>query len=74
MAKVIDVHTAAEQLSSLVEDAAAGGEVIIVGENGRRAKLVALDRRVPVNAMGITYIAPDFDAPDPDIARLWESG
>jgi antitoxin (DNA-binding transcriptional repressor) of toxin-antitoxin stability system len=68
--RVVDIEAAAEQLSGLVEDAAAGQEVIIVGRDGRRARLVALDRRIPVNAMGITYIAPDLDAIDPDVSGL----
>jgi hypothetical protein len=28
--------------------------------------------RKPANALKITYIAPDFDEPDPDIAALFE--
>jgi hypothetical protein len=29
-------------------------------------------RRKPTNAMKITYVAPDFDALDPEIVRLFE--
>ncbi|MFL5259082.1 MAG: type II toxin-antitoxin system Phd/YefM family antitoxin [Hyphomicrobiales bacterium] len=75
MAKFVNLYEAKTQLSSLVEEAAAGEDVIISKNGLPRAKLVALPDtgapRTPINAMEITYIAADFDAPDPDIERLF---
>jgi prevent-host-death family protein len=76
MTKFVSLYEAKTGLSRLVEDAAAGEEIVISKNGVPRAKLVAAPpqgkRRKPVNAMKITYIAPDFDAPDPDIVRLFE--
>jgi prevent-host-death family protein len=74
--KFVSLYEAKTGLSRLVEDAAAGEEIVISKNGVPRAKLVAVPpkgkRRKPANAMKITYIAPDFDTPDPEIARLFE--
>jgi prevent-host-death family protein len=69
------LYEAKTHLSGLVERAAAGEEIVISKNGVLKAKLVPLpetkEPRRPANALGITYIAPDFDAPDPDIVDLF---
>ena len=74
----LNLYEAKTRLSSLVEQAAAGAEIII-NKNGRpRAKLVALRdgaRRQPGRLKGQIYIAPDFDAPlPPDVLAGFYDG
>lgn len=74
--KTVNLYEAKSTLSSLV-DRAAAGEEILIAKNGRPlAKLVPLPHatapRRPAGALRVMYIAPDFDAPDPEIARLFE--
>ncbi len=78
MTRILNLYQAKTQLSSLVEDAAAGAEIIIA-KNGRpRAKLVAVRAttpRRPGGSKGQIWIAPDFDAPLPDdIVDAFEGG
>ncbi len=68
----VNLYEAKTRLSSLVE-LAAKGEVILIAKAGKpMAKLVAIPeaparpRKAGRNALGITYIAPDFDAPLPE--------
>jgi prevent-host-death family protein len=65
----LNLYEAKTRLSSLVEDAAAGAEIIIA-KNGRpMAKLVALkpaSQRRPGRGKGKIWIGADFDAPLPD--------
>jgi len=72
----ISLYDAKTQLSSLVERAAAGEEIVIAKNGVPMAKLVAIpfrgEPRKPANAMGITYIAEDFDAVDEEIIRMFE--
>ena len=76
MMKFVGLSEAKAALSRLVEDAAAGEEIVISRNGVPRARLVAMSpkgkRRKPTNAMKITYVAPDFDALDPEIVRLFE--
>ena len=76
MSSIVNLYDAKTQLSSLVERAAAGEEIIIAKNGAPKAKLVPLPHadkpRLPARAMGVTYIAPDFDAPDPAILALFE--
>ncbi len=64
----LNLYEAKTRLSSLVEEAAAGREIVIA-KNGRpRAKLVAIRtarERQPGSARGRIQIAADFDAPLP---------
>jgi prevent-host-death family protein len=76
MTSIVNLYDAKTQLSSLVERAA-GGEEIIIAKNGRpRARLTPVPRavgpRVPVNALQVSFIAEDFDAPDPALEALFE--
>jgi prevent-host-death family protein len=72
MAETLNIYEAKTHLSALVEKAAAGEEIIIAKAGKPMAKLVPLDqatmapRKFGQNVLGITYIAPDFDAPLPD--------
>jgi PIN domain nuclease of toxin-antitoxin system len=72
--KVVNLYTAKTQLSSLVEEAAAGAEIVIAKAGVPRARLVAARaaaRRRPGGSKGRIRIAADFDAPLPqDSPRL----
>ncbi len=67
--KTVNLYEAKTRLSSLVERAANGEEIVIAKANKPMAKLVPLRTaseapRIPgKNYMGITFIAEDFDAP-----------
>lgn len=75
MIRFVDISEAEPHLSRLVDQALTGDEIIISRNGIALAKLVALPnrgkRRKPSNTMRITYIAPDFDDPDPEIERLF---
>jgi prevent-host-death family protein len=69
MVKVLNLYEAKTQLSSLVEEAAAGKEIVIAKAGVPRARLVRVKptaRRRPGGSKGKIWIAPDFDAPLPD--------
>jgi prevent-host-death family protein len=74
--KSVSLYEAKTHLSTLVDQAADGEEIIIAKNGVPCARLVPLAvkkvPRKPANALKITYIAPDFDEPDPDIAALFE--
>ena len=75
MTQLVNLYDAKTQLSALVDRAAAGEEIIIAKNGIARARLVPVveagNTRKPANAMRIEHIADDFDAPDPDIERLF---
>jgi prevent-host-death family protein len=68
----VNLYEAKTQLSSLVDRAAKGEEIVIAKAGKPMVKLVALVpetkplRKFGQNILGITYIADDFDAPLPD--------
>jgi prevent-host-death family protein len=68
----VNLYEAKTQLSSLVERAAKGEEIVIAKAGKPMVKLVALApeikplRKFGQNLLGITYIADDFDAPLPE--------
>jgi prevent-host-death family protein len=68
----VNLYEAKTQLSSLVERAAKGEEIVIAKAGKPMAKLVAMTaepqspRKPGQNLLGITYIADDFDAPLPE--------
>jgi prevent-host-death family protein len=72
MAKTLNLYQAKSHLSALVDEAAQGEEIVIAKAGKPMAKLVPLKpvarapRKFGQNALKITYIAPDFDAPLPD--------
>ncbi|MGE0463819.1 MAG: type II toxin-antitoxin system Phd/YefM family antitoxin [Vicinamibacterales bacterium] len=64
----LNLYEAKTRLSSLVEHAAAGTEIIIAKAGKPKAKLVPIRdvaRRRPGSAKGKIWIAEDFDAPLP---------
>jgi prevent-host-death family protein len=68
----VNLYEAKTQLSSLVERAAKGEEIIIAkaGKPVARLTQVAQELKSPrefgKNLLGVTYIAEDFDAPLPE--------
>lgn len=75
---LMSLYDAKTQLSSLVEKAAAGAEIVIT-KNGRpRAKLVAYRlsaRRKPGRAKGKIWMSADFDATLPrDVLAAFYGG
>ncbi|WP_135256815.1 type II toxin-antitoxin system Phd/YefM family antitoxin [Thermus caldilimi] len=77
--KLVNIAEAKAQLSRLVQRVERG-EVILIGRYGRVvAKLVPPDtppkpKRVPGVWKGKVWIAPDFDEPNAEIARMMEEG
>ena len=78
MKSEVSLYEAKTHLSALIERAAGGEEIVITRRGEARAKLVpvpapAAGKRVfGQNLMGITYVADDFDAQDPEIIALFE--
>lgn len=67
LAKIVNLYEAKSHLSSLVEEAAEGREIIIAKAGVPRARLVpvrAATRR-PGGSKGRIWVAADFDAPLP---------
>ena len=75
---MLNLYEAKTQLSSLVDEAAAGKEIIIAKNGKPMAKLVAFRERAkrkPGQLKGKIWIADDFDAPLPDeILKLFYGG
>jgi prevent-host-death family protein len=73
MTDFVSLYDAKTHLSSLVDRAAAGEEIVITKNGVPLAKLVgapaATEPRRPAHALGVTWIADDFDAPDPELER-----
>jgi prevent-host-death family protein len=71
----VSLYDAKTKLSSLVDRAAAGEEIVIAKNGVPFARLVPIasrgQSRIPANALRIEFIAPDFDAPDPATERLF---
>lgn len=68
MARMINLYEAKSRLSALVEDAAAGEEIVIAKAGVPRARLVPIRpmrRRRPGGSKGRIRIGADFDAPLP---------
>ncbi|KPH79103.1 type II toxin-antitoxin system Phd/YefM family antitoxin [Bosea vaviloviae] len=68
--KTVNIHAAKTHLSRLVDDVAAGGEVIIAKHGKPMARLVPLEPVRPKRQLGLLAgqckIPEDFDAPLPD--------
>jgi prevent-host-death family protein len=68
----VNLYVAKTQLSTLVDLAAQGEEIVIAKAGKPMAKLVPFDapplepRKFGQNLLGITHVAPDFDALLPD--------
>lgn len=73
----LNLYEAKTQLSSLVEKAAAGEEIIIAKNGKPMAKLVAIRQRTerkPGRLKGKIWISKDFDAPMPDFEDAFYNG
>ena len=72
----LNLYVAKTNLSKQVERAAAGEEIIIAKAGNPKAKLVPyrpeLGPRKPAHALGLTFIAGDFDAPMPGVEAAFE--
>ena len=75
---LVNLYDAKTQLSALVEQAAAGAEIIIAKAGKPRARLVAIretKRRTPGKGKGRIRIARNFDAPLPaDLLKAFAGG
>ena len=78
--KQVNLYEAKTALSALVEEAAAGEEIIIAKNGKARAKLVAVDdeprqpRKAPEFGIWDHYgwkLPANFDDPDPEIEALF---
>jgi prevent-host-death family protein len=72
MARVLNLYEAKTHLSALVDEVAAGGEIVIAKAGEPRAKLVPIRpavQRTPGRVAGRIWIADDFDSPLPDDVR-----
>jgi prevent-host-death family protein len=76
--KQVNLYQAKTELSSLVEQAAAGEEIVIAKNGKPKAKLVALADRDQPRQMQVGFWnhygwspPDDFDAPDPEIEALF---
>ncbi len=73
----LNLYEAKTQLSSLVDQAAAGAEIIIAKNGKPMAKLVAIRERPlrkPGRFKGKIWISDDFDAPMPDFEDAFYNG
>jgi prevent-host-death family protein len=75
MAQLGGLYEAKTHLSSLVDRAAAGEEIVISKNGVPCARLMPVQQRSeprkPANSLRIEYIAPDFDDPDPRIEAMF---
>lgn len=76
MPRFVGRHNARTHPVALVAQAASGEEVVIAKNGVPQARLVPValrgQPRKPANAMQISRIAEDFDAPDDAVVRLFE--
>ena len=76
MARIVNLYEAKTHLSSLVEAAERGQEIIIAKNGVGKARLTPIGPlkrlRKPSGLLTISYIAEDFDAPDTELDRLYE--
>jgi prevent-host-death family protein len=76
MARILNLYEAKTHLSTLVDEAAAGREVIIAKAGKPLAKLVPFRRAVrrrPGLGRGTVWMSDDFDAPLPrELLRAFE--
>ena len=70
MSETISIEEARARLDEFAARAAAGEEILITRNGVAIARLGPLaplaERRKPAGALGVTWIADDFDAPLPD--------
>jgi prevent-host-death family protein len=73
----LNLYEAKTRLSALVDEAAAGSEIIIAKNGKPMAKLVAVKeavKRRPGRLKGKVWMSKDFDAPMPDVIAAFEAG
>jgi prevent-host-death family protein len=73
----VNIHEAKTQLSRLISKVEAGEEIVISRAGKPVAKLVRVQpkKRAKFGFMkGQVWIAPDFDAPDPELEKLFYDG
>ncbi len=73
----VNLYDATTNLSSLVDRAAAGEEIVIAKSGCPMARLVPLERRTSPRPLGLlagqVRVGPDFDDPLPDeVMRAFE--
>ena len=75
--RAVNIHEAKTHLSRLVERVEAGEEIVIARGGRPVARLVPMARRTRPRELGIwksqVWIAPDFDAPVPELLDAFES-
>jgi prevent-host-death family protein len=78
MSHFVSLYDAKTQLSALVDQAAAGDEIVIAKNGVPTARLMSLpfqgQERKPAHALQVEYIAPDFDEPVPEIEGMFAGG
>lgn len=70
------MHAAKTQLSRLVDEAAAGEEIVIARNGKPAARLVAVQERPKKRpgygeGRGTTWFAPDWEETDPELVRAF---
>ncbi len=78
MPKIVNIHEAKTHLSRIVEEVAAGGEVVIARAGKPVARLVPIDNVVKKKRLGLLKgkikIGANFNEPLPDaVLRSFES-
>ncbi len=75
MSSIVSLYDAKTHLSSLLNRASSGEEIVITKNGTPQARLVAIPfagaRRSPANALRLSYLSDDFDASDPEIEALF---
>jgi len=79
MSTIINIHDAKTHLSRIVEDVAAGAEVVIAKAGRPMARLVPLESPAGSKSLGQLQgrlvVPDDFNAPlPPDVAATFEAG
>lgn len=78
MTTSVSLYDAKTHLSALVERAARGEEIVIMKNGVAKARLSPVpqpgSQRRPAGALGVAFIADDFDEPDPRIDALFAGG
>jgi prevent-host-death family protein len=76
----VNMHEAKTHLSRLVEEVEAGEEIVIARNGKPAARLVKVEEERPRKRRGYgagrgkVWYAPDWDAPDPELERLFYEG
>ena len=75
--RAVNIHEAKTHLSRLVERVEAGEEIVIARGGRPVARLVPMAQRTKPRELGLwkeqVRVAPDFDAPIPELLDAFES-